>query len=52
MIFASPRKASDAASGGGHSVRVLRRSVLRETVGDQSAATALDLREAHRKANA
>jgi hypothetical protein len=50
-IFQSPRKASDAASGG-HSVRVLRRSALREAVGDQSAADALALREAHRMATA
>jgi hypothetical protein len=51
MIFQGPRNASDAASGG-HSIRVLRRSLLREAVGDQSAATALDLREAHRRATA
>lgn len=49
MIFESPRKASDAASGG-HSVRVLRRSALREVVGDVTAADALDVLAAHRSA--
>lgn len=47
VIFENPRKASDAASSG-HSVRVLRRSLLREAVGDQSAADALTVLQAHR----
>lgn len=46
MNLESPRKASDAASGG-HSARVLTRSEVREAVSDQSAATALTLLEAH-----
>lgn len=49
MILGSPRKASDAASGG-HSARVLTRSEVREAVGDQSAAAALDRLQQHRTA--